>query len=300
MFTKQILSGARDKLEDWKGYGQGRELWKDLELLGYLNNAYNDWARQTLCFKDSSAETICKILLLANQHTYPMDQRIVAIHKGRLLSGWPHIEPKDELWLDEYVYSWETRTGDPRYVVPDYEAAKLRIVPYFNTEGYYSGAFTFTEAGKIIAQVGTNFVTYLSAGDKVVITGTTLNNGNMTVATSSQDFFTVVETITDETSSAAVIQKVRDTLWLSTSRLPLTQLSMASDSEQPEINFDYHPKLIHGILREAYEKDGTQTLDPRSADKFRLLFQADIIQAKKEKYRLRHTARVLRPNPGTL
>lgn len=300
MFTKEILSGARDKLEDWKGYGQGRELWKDLELLRYLNNSQNDWARQTLCFKDSSTETICKILLLANQHTFAMDQRIVAVHKGRLASGFPNIEPKDELWLNEYVYAWENRTGDPRFVVPDYETGKLRVVPYFDTEGYFSGAMTFAAVDKSITKAGANFSTYLSAGNQVVISGTTNNNGTKTVVTATANAFTVSEAVTDETPSAAVIQEVRDTLWLSTSRLPLNQLTMITDSEEPEINFDYHPKLIDGILREAYEKDGTETLDPKKADKHRLLFQAHIVTAKKEKYRLRHTARVLRPNRGTL
>jgi len=300
MYTKLILSGARDKLEDWKGYGQGRELWKDPELLGYLNNAHNDWARQTLCFRDSSTEAICKILLLANQHTFPMDKRIVAIHKGRLLSGWPNIEVKDELWLNEYIFSWETRTGDPRYLVPDYEVGKLRIIPYFDTEGYFSGPMTFAAADKSITKAGANFSTYLSAGNQVVITGAPLNLGTKTVATASVNAFTVSEAVTNETSSAAVIQKVRDTLWLSTSRLPLNQLTMASDNEEPEINFDYHPKLIPGILREAYEKDGAQTLDPKAADRYRILFQGHINMAKKEKYRLRHSSRVLRPNPGTL
>jgi hypothetical protein len=302
MNTKEILTSTRvDKLDDVKGYGKGYELWKDEELLRHLNFVLNEWCRQTLCLRDSSTEAICKISLLANQYIFPMDSRIVALHKGRLLSGWPNIEIKDELWLDDNIFSWETRVGEPRYLVPDYEAAKLRIVPYFNTDGYFSGAMTFSLADKSITKAGANFSTYLSVGNQVVISGTTSNLGTKTVVTATADAFTVSEAVTDETPSAAIIQKVRDTLWLSTSRLPLVQLTLAAwETLSPEINFDYHPKLIDGILREAYLKQDTECYDPKAADRHRILFETSKVLGKKEKYRLRHSSRVLRPHPGAM
>jgi len=111
----------------------------------------------------------------------------------------------------------------------------------------------------------------------------------------------VSEAVTDETSSAAIIQKVRDSLWLSTSRLPLIQLTLANwITESPEINFDYHPKLIDGILREAYLKQDTETYDPKAADRHGIRFEASKMLAKKEKYRLRHSSRVLSPHPGAM
>jgi len=302
MNTKEILTSTRyDKLDDVKGYGKGLELWHDDELLRHLNFILNEWCRQTLCLRDSSTEAICKILLLANQYTYTMDSRIIALHKGRLLSGWPNIEVKDELWLNDTIFSWETREGDPRYLLPDYEAAKLRVVPYFNADGYFSGAMTFALADKSITKAGANFSTYLSAGDQVVVSGTTNNQGTKTVVTATADAFTVSETVTDETPSAAIIQKVRDTLWLSTSRLPLIQLTLANwETESPEINFDYHPKLIDGILREAYLKQDTECYDPKASERHGTRFEMSKMLAKKEKYRLRHSSRVLRPNRGSI
>jgi len=300
MFTKKILSGARDKLDDWKGYGKGFELWNDSELFDALVSAINDWVRETRCFRDSSTEAICKVPLLANQHTFPMDSRIIAVHEGRLLSGWPYIQVKDELWLSDHLYSWQTRTGYPRYVVPDYEVGKLRAVPYFNAEGYFSGTMTFTAGDNKITMAGAKFSDFLSAGTQVVISTTVSNNGTKTVVTASADDFTVSETVTDETVST-VVQKIMDTLWLSTDRLPLIQVSLANwESESPEINFDYHAKLVYGILREAYEKDDAETYDPELAAKYRGIFQGHINKAKKEKLRLRHSTRVLRPNPGLI
>jgi len=302
MNTKEILTSTRyDKLDDVKGYGKGFERWKDDELVRHLNFILNEWCRQTLCLRDSSTEAICKILLLSNQHTYPMDSRIIAVHKGRLVSGWPNVEVKDELWLSDNLWSWETRTGDPLYLVPDCEAAKVRIVPYFNSDGYFSGPMTFAALDKSITKAGANFSTYLSAGNQVVITGTTNNNGTKTVVTATADAFTVSETVTDETPSAAIIQKVRDTLWLSTSRLPLLSLTLADwETQSPEINFDYHPKLIDGILREAYLKQDTECYDPKASDRHGLRFEASKVLAKKEKYRLRHSSRVLVPNRGAI
>jgi len=302
MNTKEILTSTRvDKLDDVKGYGKGYELWKDDELLRHLNSVLNEWCRQTLCLRDSSTEAICKILLLANQYIFPMDSRIVALHKGRLLSGWPNIEIKDELWLDDNIFSWETRVGEPRYLVPDYEAAKLRIVPYFNAEGYYTGEMIFTAGDKTIQMVGGNFEIYLSAGSQVVISGSVSNNGTKTIVTATANYFTISETVIGETVPATVVQKVRDSLWLSTSRLPLVQLTLAAwESLSPEINFDYHPKLIDGILREAYLKQDTECYDPKAADRHRILFETSKVLAKKEKYRLRHSSRVLRPHPGAM
>lgn len=302
MNTKEILTSTRvDKLDDIKGYGKGAERWKDDELLRGLNLILNEWCRETLCIRDSTTEEICKILLLSNQSTYPMDSRIVAVHKGRLVAGWPKIEVKDELWLEDHMFSWETRTGDPRYLVPDCEKDKLRVVPYFNTDGYFSGTMTLAALDKSITKAGANFSTHLSAGSQVVITGTTSNNGTKTVVTATANAFTVSETVTDETPSAAIIQKVRDTLWLSVSRLPLAPLTLASwESQSPEINFDYHPKLIDGILREAYLKQDSECYDPRASERHGLRFEGSKIAAKREKYRLRHSNRVLAPSRGAI
>ncbi len=299
MYTKAIIDGARNKIDDWTGYGKGKELWPDAELLPYLNNAQNDWARQTRCFRDYSTEAICKVLLLANQHTYTMDSRIVAVHEGRLESGWPYIDVKDEIWLSDYVYSWQTLTGDPRYILPDAEVGKLRVIPYFDTDGYFTGTMEGVAGTKTFTLAGQNFSTYLEDGDEVDIRGI-LNSGVFTVASATADSFTVDETIQTETV-ATVVREVMDTLWLSVDRLPLNQLTLAAwETQSPEINFDYHTKLIDGILREAYEKNDSETYDPQAATKHRGLFQLHVAMAKKEKLRLRHSTRVLRPHPGTI
>lgn len=304
MYIKDILYSTRyDKLDDVKGYGKGLELWKDDELFRYLTNAYNEWCRETLCIKDYSTEVICKIRLLANSFYYPMSPRIIAVHKGRLVSGYPNLEVKDDLWLDENVYSWETRTGTPRYLLPDCEVAKIRVVPYFNTDGYFSGTMTFDAAGKSITMAGAKFSTYLAPGDSFNLTGTVLNatlGDWFTVVSATENSLIVNETIVNEVHSA-VIAKVMDTMWLNVSRLPKTDLVLAQwETQSPEINYDYHPKLIDGILREAYLKQDAECYDPKAAERHRLLFEQSKTLAKKQKYRLRHSAGVLRPARGAL
>lgn len=303
MFTKDIITAAREDYLNDVAIPQG---WSNETLLRHLITALNEWCRETGCLREDAVAATCQIPLLSNKLTYAMDQRIIEIHNGWLSSGWPHIDVKDEIWLDRNAYSWRTQGGDPRFVLPDYASGYLKVVRFpQSTLGYWTGAFTFT-APATIAQALTDFSTLLAIGDQVVVSGTSLNGTTavpvtFTIVTVGTSSFTVTPAIVNESASAGIIQKVVDTLNLSISRLPLTQLTLALwESQSPEIRSDYHPYLIYGMCREAYSKGDSQTLDVQAAEKFGKLFERYKTKAYNEIQRLRQGPTVLVPNRGRL
>lgn len=309
MLVSEILWSARkDYLDDVVI----PRLWDDEDLLRHLNTVLNEWCRETGCLRDWTTPSICDVPILANKHTYPMDSRITEIHKGYLDHGAPIVLPKDDTWLDDNVSSWRRLTGSVLWMIPDYGQSVFRAVYYPDPSlGYWSGDITLTALGSTIAHtIGSteiNFSTLLAATDQVVISGTTLNGTTavpktFTVTSASSNSFTVSETVADEVvASGGIIQKVVDTMRLTVSRLPLNQLVIGTiDSVSPEIRSDYHPYLIHGILREAYMKQDSQCLDVNKSDEHKGIFEYRKNQARNERDWLRRTTQTMKPHPGAI
>jgi len=317
MFVSEILLAARnDYLDDV----ELPRKWSDDELLRHLNKALNEWCRETGCIRDTTTEAICKTLLLSNQHTYPMDSRITEIHTPCNIINYNsvtdttthrNVEVKSDAWADDNISSWRISTGTTSYLIPDYGASNFRIVRYgANTDGYWTGTvavpITFTGLAKTITNVGGLFSSLLVPGDQVRISGTTSNGTTavpvtFTVLTVASDSFTVSETVTNVTSTAGIIQKIMNTLWLTVSRLPLAQLTIGGvATETPEINFAYHPYLIDGILRDAYQKQDSQCFDKQKAADHRSLFEASKRKARATRDWLRNSDETARPRLGTL
>ena len=293
--------------------------WSDDELLRHLNKALNEWCRETGCIRDTTTESICKIPLLAYQHTYPIDSRITEIHTPCNIinintiadtTNHKRVEVKTDAWADDHLSSWRIGTGDTSYLIPDYGTNNLRIVYYgAKTDGYWAASvdvpITFT-APSTITNVGGIFSSLLIAGDQVVISATTLNGTTLvpktfTVATIASDSFTVSEAIANEASTTGIIQKVMNTLWLTVSRLPLLQLTTGGIlTETPEISAAYHPYLVDGILREAYQKQDSQCFDKQKATEYRQLFELDKRRAKAARDWLRDSSETAIPRLGSL
>jgi len=316
MLVKDILWMARqDYLDDcadvesadeWFNFPHPTPLWPDESLLRHLTTAVNEWCKETGCLRDHVTEAICKVNLLAGQHTYALDSRITEIHKGYLDSG-SIVLPKNDEWLDNNVGQWRTTTGNNNWILPDYDMGYLRIIYYpASSLGYWSGAVDFTALSKTVAKTGALFSTYLAVGDEIVISGTTLNGTTavpktFTLATVAADSLTVSETVSDEAAVAAIIRKVTDTMWMTVSRLPLNPLTMAAITTQsPEIRSEDHPYLVHGICREAYSKQDSQTLDVEKANKHRNLFEYYKKQGRAQRDWLRMSEQTMIPHPGTL
>jgi hypothetical protein len=67
-----------------------------------------------------------------------------------------------------------------------------------------------------------------------------------------------------------------DTLKLTVSRLPLTQMSLTALTASPEIPFKYHYDLLDGILWRAYSKQDAETHDATKANNHFKLWMAKI------------------------
>jgi len=315
MFTTDILLAARtDYLDDivipYK--------WSDVELLRHLNKALNEWCRETGCIRDTTTSAICKTLLLANQHTYALDPRITEIHTPCNIINYDSVleqyttkkvEVISDSYVDDMMTGWRTAYGGTGYLIPDYDYGHFRIVRYGSPDdGYWTGAFTFTGGTtKSIFQTGATFSDLLEVGDQVWMTGTVSNGTTavpktFTVVTVSTTSFTVSETITDETvASGGIMQKVIDTLWLTVSRLPLADLTIAGiATESPEIASQYHIYLIDGILRDAYMKQDSQCYNKQLAMEHRGLFETSKRKGKATRDWLRNSNETARPRLGTL
>lgn len=77
------------------------------------------------------------------------------------------------------------------------------------TNGLYltASSTVFSSGAKTIAQAGrTNPFTMLEVGDKIVVSGTTNNNGTFTVSVAGDQTITVTEALTTETNAGTIIQ----------------------------------------------------------------------------------------------
>jgi hypothetical protein len=145
-----------------------------------------------------------------------------------------------------------------------------------------------------------SLITALAVGSKVVITGSTNNNGTFTVATVGTTSFTVTGAVVNETATV-VIAKVLDTLNLSADRLPLVPITIANwETQALEIRSDYQPYLIDGILREAYQKQDAACLDVTKSADHGKSFEKNKTRTYNEIQRLRYGPTVLMPNRGRL
>ena len=69
----------------------GDSLWSDAQLIRYLSDAEDRFARETLCLRDSITTAVARITLVADQADYPLDTRVIscntAIYDGTLMLG---------------------------------------------------------------------------------------------------------------------------------------------------------------------------------------------------------------------
>ena len=302
MVTSDILSLSRERLQDTKA----PFLWESWELLLYLNQVYNEWVKESGCILDDSTPAIIQIPILCNQPTYTLHPQIVEVRYGRLYTAKKDVKVKGDIWLSQFIQDWKYATGEVEYMVPDYDSGKIRVVRFSDPSlGYFSGALVFAAADNSISQTGAKFSDTLSAGDEVVISGTTSNGtdaipATFTVVIAAADSFTVLEDITDETASAGVIRKVIDTLYLTVTRLGASLTATGMDTQSPEIRIEDHIKLVDGIMREAYLKKDADTLDQKASAEHGEIFEHNKLMARAAKDNLRWSEVVARPDFGSL
>lgn len=299
MTVEEILALARTRLDDWKGYGQQKELWTDEENLASLNSSYKELVKDTRCVVDSSTPALTVYSILTNTFEYSYDYRVVEIKSARLASYGVPLTIRDEAYMDEHHYNWRSRTGDPRILIPEYQTKMFRIFPYISGTTDLTVNATFTAATKIIsAGSGLNV---FSGVTQINIDGSTNNEGNFSVVSVSDTQIEVSGTLVDEGPVSVRIRKVEDTVNLTIARLPLTAFTLAAKATtSPEIDDTYHEKLVHGIMKDAYLKPDAETLNPTAAGNHLGLFNALKEEIKRDTIKRRHAPRNITPHPGMI
>lgn len=294
MNVTQILSLVRTKLDDERiPY-----LWKDEELIQYLIQVVDEWHRDVLPVRDSSTPEVTIIPILSGTHTYSLHPSILEIVSIYLSSNKKNIWPIDEETLNISLGSWRTLTGTPSLYIPEYESAKIRVVPYYDKTGYieaeasFSGNTITLPSGKIVSSDW-------SVGDELSVNGTDENDGIYLITNITNTTFTVSATLTDE-SQTCLIRKVRDKMYMTVNRLMVTPLSLEFPNRSPEIRQEHHIHLIDGILREAYKKADTETYDPNRSERHAINFEIAKAKAKEQKLLLRNTGGIFTPHPGAI
>ena len=133
MKASDIISQARELLGDTKP----PFLWKESELIRYLNNSINEAAEKARLFLDSITPEICRIPILAADPgpDYLLDSRILQIESGKLSTQSRHLDRRTRAHLDQWFPNWRNAPpGDPRCFLTDYSEGYLTLHPKSNAD----------------------------------------------------------------------------------------------------------------------------------------------------------------------
>jgi hypothetical protein len=268
-------------------------LWKDDELIHYLNIIYEELYSETFLVEDRVTVALTQLKLLSNLGIYDLDDLILNVKEGAKLTvntnrNYGVLKRASEAYLDQLRPTWREVTDTPQCYIPDCGRSSLDIYPKFDATGEVVGIsnITFTLATKKISKPGEDFTAHYAVGDEINISGTTLNNRYVTAAVVAATEITTNEALVDESLTSVTLRKVCDTLLMTVNRLPLVPFTVADitaiPAVAPEIKAKYHRELIYGIGREAFLKEDTQTLDLAASDRNGKRFEIFKAKVKKD------------------
>jgi hypothetical protein len=103
-------------------------LWKNLELIQYLNTAHREIAVRTLCYRDAGESEICQLTISAGVATYVIDPRILTIEDAMLNSTGASLV-KAQLRDYRKVANTHTETGTPTQYLEENRPFRLTLYP---------------------------------------------------------------------------------------------------------------------------------------------------------------------------
>lgn len=130
MKVKELVTLFRRQSEDatiFDDMPNQFSLWSNFQLIQYLNQAQNEFAERTFCFKD---DTTFNIEIEADTAKYELDSRILRIERAEVISTKSILDIKS---IEEFVMSaggsWEERVGPPRILITDIVTDEVRVYP---------------------------------------------------------------------------------------------------------------------------------------------------------------------------
>lgn len=131
-----LLTFFREDLDDT----ETPYLWSDNQFYRYLDEAQKQFVRDTRYIHDATTAEICSIPVFAGREYIVFDERILEIKRAQLASTNRPLSLRNFNELDQNTHagdsyeqweivSWTESTGTPRYLVPEYETERARLIP---------------------------------------------------------------------------------------------------------------------------------------------------------------------------
>jgi len=126
--------------EEFPGNGDDSDsLFKNAELLEYIDFAQREFARRTEVLQDSRTVSITQLAVTATDPWVDISNIVIGIKKASLLANNTrlkvinHRELDQGFLIDDYgldwAGNWETKTGTPQLLITDMDTAAVRLFP---------------------------------------------------------------------------------------------------------------------------------------------------------------------------
>ncbi len=278
-------------------------LWGDEELCFALTRSFNELVKPSLIV-DQTTAAVVQIKLLSNLGVYALDSRILQVKDARLSTNasYGSLGRTTEEHLNQTIANWRASTGTPIKYVPGAYSGYLSVYPKFDATGEVVGSANISFATNTITKAGEDFSAHYAIGDSFNVSGTTLNNGYLTVATVGTTTMTTVESLVTENNQSATLRKVCDTLLMTVNRLPsarFTAADITAETEITGIRADHQDGLVDGIAKWAFLKPDSNCLDLQSAERHRMAFEEFKAQIKRDIILLNKPDKSRKPRSGT-
>jgi hypothetical protein len=103
-------------------------LWRNAEIIRYLNTAHREIAVRTSCYRDAGESEICQLTIRAGVATYEIDPRILTIEDALLNSTGASLV-KTQLRDYRKVANTHTETGTPTQYLEENRPFRLTLSP---------------------------------------------------------------------------------------------------------------------------------------------------------------------------
>jgi hypothetical protein len=104
-------------------------LWSREDLTAYANDGEREAARSALLLLDSSSSVPCSYAVSAGDGIIALDSRVLRITRARLASVAAPLAIVSTRTLDMQRPAWESETGVPRILIPDWQTGVARLAP---------------------------------------------------------------------------------------------------------------------------------------------------------------------------
>ena len=121
--VKNIRGRLDDEIQDY--------LWSDYDLISYINQRRNEFARRTGFYRDSTTAAICTLTMVGSQANYALDERVISIKRAKPSWSTAPLVKRSCQFMDDNVSGWEDsgESATPYVWIPDKQMGYVTIYP---------------------------------------------------------------------------------------------------------------------------------------------------------------------------